>query len=73
MTNLSILRKHKSRENETVEHREIRCALQNILFRPFSFERLQCIKTKRLRERMTEEIRWSCEYNASDAPTVPVT
>ncbi|CAB4421504.1 unnamed protein product [Rhizophagus irregularis] len=57
MTNLSTLRKRKSRENETVEHREIRCALQNILFRPFSFERLQCIKTKRLRERMAEEIR----------------
>jgi hypothetical protein len=34
------------------------CALQNTLFRPFSFERLQRIKTcKRLQERMAEERR----------------
>jgi hypothetical protein len=50
MTNLSILHKHKFRENETVEHYKIHYALQNILFRPFLFERLQCIKTKRLLE-----------------------
>ena len=34
------------------------CALRNILFRPFSFDRLQRIKTcKRLQERLAEERR----------------
>jgi len=34
------------------------CALENILFKPFSFERLQRIKnSKRMQERKVEEIR----------------